>query len=105
MLPTSSRIGAKVLFEDVSTDFLAGRQMKNCAGCWGRCFSAGKKAPNPRLLFRAARRRLVMCKLMLQKPNFLIFDEPTNHLDPESINALNIVLQRYEGTVLLVTHD
>ena len=46
-----------------------------------------------------------MCKLMLQKPNFLIFDEPTNHLDPESINALNIVLQRYEGTVLLVTHD
>ena len=42
---------------------------------------------------------------MLQKPNFLVLDEPTNHLDLESINALNIALQRYEGTVLLVTHD
>jgi ATPase subunit of ABC transporter with duplicated ATPase domains len=49
--------------------------------------------------------RLLFCKLMLQKPNILIFDEPTNHLDLESINALNIALQRYEGTVLLVTHD
>jgi ATPase subunit of ABC transporter with duplicated ATPase domains len=49
--------------------------------------------------------RLLFCKLMLQKPNVLIFDEPTNHLDLESINALNIALQRYEGTVLLVTHD
>jgi len=49
--------------------------------------------------------RLLFCKLMLQKPNVLIFDEPTNHLDLESINALNIALQRYQGTVLLVTHD
>ena len=42
---------------------------------------------------------------MLQKPNFLVLDEPTNHLDLESINALNISLHRYDGTVLLVTHD
>jgi ATPase subunit of ABC transporter with duplicated ATPase domains len=49
--------------------------------------------------------RLIFCKLMLQKPNVLVFDEPTNHLDLESINALNIALQRFEGTVLLVTHD
>ncbi len=49
--------------------------------------------------------RLLFCKLMLQKPNVLVFDEPTNHLDLESINALNIALQRYEGTVLLVSHD
>lgn len=49
--------------------------------------------------------RLLFCKLMLQKPNFLVFDEPTNHLDLESINALNIALQRYQGTVLLVSHD
>ena len=49
--------------------------------------------------------RLLFCKLMLQKPNLLILDEPTNHLDLEAINALNIALQRYEGTVLLVTHD
>ncbi len=49
--------------------------------------------------------RLIFCKLMLQQPNFLVFDEPTNHLDLEAINALNIALQRFEGTVLLVTHD
>ncbi len=49
--------------------------------------------------------RLTFCKLMLQKPNFLVFDEPTNHLDLESINALNIALQRFDGTVILVTHD
>ncbi len=49
--------------------------------------------------------RVLFCKLMLQKPNVLVLDEPTNHLDLESINALNIALQRYHGTVLLVTHD
>ncbi len=49
--------------------------------------------------------RVLFCKLMLLKPNILVFDEPTNHLDLESINALNIALQRYQGTVLLVSHD
>ena len=49
--------------------------------------------------------RMMFCKLMLQKPNILVFDEPTNHLDLEAINALNIALQKFEGTVLLVTHD
>jgi len=49
--------------------------------------------------------RLLFCRIMLQKPNVLILDEPTNHLDLEAINALNIALQKYQGTVLLVTHD
>src|SRR5579862_7214535 len=49
--------------------------------------------------------RLLFCKLMLQKPNVLVLDEPTNHLDLESINALNIALQKFEGTIFLVTHD
>src|SRR6266516_3261897 len=49
--------------------------------------------------------RLLFCKLMLQKPNVLVLDEPTNHLDLESINSLNIALQRYQGTIFLVTHD
>jgi ATPase subunit of ABC transporter with duplicated ATPase domains len=49
--------------------------------------------------------RLTFCRLMLEKPNVLLLDEPTNHLDLESINALNIALQRYDGTLLLVTHD
>ena len=47
--------------------------------------------------------RLLFCKLMLSKPNVLVFDEPTNHLDLEAINALNVALQKYEGTVFLVT--
>jgi ATPase subunit of ABC transporter with duplicated ATPase domains len=49
--------------------------------------------------------RLLFCRIMLQKPNVLVLDEPTNHLDLESINALNIALQKYEGTIFLVTHD
>ena len=49
--------------------------------------------------------RLIFCRLMLQRPNILVLDEPTNHLDLESINALNIALQKYDGTILLVTHD
>jgi ATPase subunit of ABC transporter with duplicated ATPase domains len=49
--------------------------------------------------------RLLFCRIMLQKPNVLVLDEPTNHLDLESINALNIALQKFDGTILLVTHD
>ena len=49
--------------------------------------------------------RLLFCRIMLQKPNVLALDEPTNHLDLESINALNVALQKFDGTVLLVTHD
>jgi len=49
--------------------------------------------------------RLIFCRLMIQKPNFLLLDEPTNNLDLEAINALNIALQKYDGTLLLVTHD
>ncbi|MGD9905517.1 MAG: ABC-F family ATP-binding cassette domain-containing protein [Vicinamibacterales bacterium] len=49
--------------------------------------------------------RLLFCRIMLQKPNVLVLDEPTNHLDLESINALSAALQKFEGTVFLVTHD
>ncbi len=49
--------------------------------------------------------RLLFCRIMLQKPNVLVLDEPTNHLDLESINALNVALQNFDGTVFLVTHD
>ena len=49
--------------------------------------------------------RMIFCKLMIQKPNVLVLDEPTNNLDLESINALNIALQKFDGTLLFVTHD
>jgi ATPase subunit of ABC transporter with duplicated ATPase domains len=49
--------------------------------------------------------RLILCRLMIHKPNVLVLDEPTNNLDLEAINALNIALQKFDGTLLLVTHD
>ena len=51
------------------------------------------------------RRRVALCRLLLQKPDVLLLDEPTNHLDAESIDWLEQHLQRYEGTVIAVTHD
>jgi sulfate-transporting ATPase len=51
------------------------------------------------------RRRVALCRLLLQKPDILLLDEPTNHLDTESVAWLEQHLQRYAGTVIAVTHD
>lgn len=51
------------------------------------------------------RRRIALCRLLLQKPDVLLLDEPTNHLDAESIDWLEQHLNQYEGTVIAVTHD
>jgi ATPase subunit of ABC transporter with duplicated ATPase domains len=75
-------------------------------GILGQMLFSGEEGEKPtKALSGGEQARLVFSKLILTKPNILIFDEPTNHLDLESINALNIALQRYEGTALLVTHD
>jgi len=75
-------------------------------GLLGQMLFSGEDALKPtRALSGGEAARLIFCRLMLQKPNFLVLDEPTNHLDLESINALNIALQKYAGTVVLVTHD
>jgi ATPase subunit of ABC transporter with duplicated ATPase domains len=75
-------------------------------GLLGQMLFSGEEGMKPTdALSGGEAARLMFCKLMLQKPNVLVFDEPTNHLDLEAINALNIALQKFEGTVLLVTHD
>ncbi|MDB5357504.1 MAG: transporter related protein [Phycisphaerales bacterium] len=58
-----------------------------------------------KVLSGGERRRVALCRLLLQKPDVLILDEPTNHLDAESVAWLEQHLKRYEGTVIAVTHD
>ncbi len=51
------------------------------------------------------RRRVALCRLLLQEPDILLLDEPTNHLDAESVQWLELHLQQYKGTVIAITHD
>jgi ATPase subunit of ABC transporter with duplicated ATPase domains len=75
-------------------------------GLLGQMLFSGEEAMKPTAALSGGETaRLLFCRIMLQKPNVLVFDEPTNHLDLESINALNVALQRFDGTVLIVTHD
>jgi ATP-binding cassette ChvD family protein len=58
-----------------------------------------------KVLSGGEKRRVALCRLLLQKPDILLLDEPTNHLDAESVAWLEHHLQRYEGTIIAVTHD
>jgi sulfate-transporting ATPase len=58
-----------------------------------------------KVLSGGEKRRVALCRLLLQKPDILLLDEPTNHLDAESVAWLEHHLQKYEGTVIAVTHD
>ena len=67
-----------------------------------RCPSGDTPVAN---LSGGERRRVALCRLLLQKPDVLLLDEPTNHLDAETVGWLEQHLQAYEGTVIAVTHD
>ncbi|MDE5623281.1 MAG: energy-dependent translational throttle protein EttA [Alistipes sp.] len=67
-----------------------------------RCPEADQKVS---VLSGGERRRVALCRLLLQQPDVLLLDEPTNHLDAESIDWLEQHLQQYKGTVIAVTHD
>ncbi len=60
---------------------------------------------DPKSLSGGEKRRVALCKLLLEKPDLLLLDEPTNHLDAESVAWLQGYLQKYPGCVILVTHD
>jgi ATPase subunit of ABC transporter with duplicated ATPase domains len=68
-------------------------------------FSGDEVAKPVRVLSGGERGRMLFGKLMLQRPNVLLMDEPTNHMDMESIESLNLALERYTGTLLFVSHD
>jgi ATPase subunit of ABC transporter with duplicated ATPase domains len=86
--------------------FDPGASRQEIHGLLGQMLFSGEEGHKPtEALSGGETARLLFCRMMLQKPNVLVLDEPTNHLDLESINALNIALQKYEGTVFLVTHD
>jgi len=67
-----------------------------------RCPDPGEKVEH---LSGGERRRVALCRLLLQEPDILLLDEPTNHLDAESVEWLEVHLKQYKGTVIAITHD
>ena len=75
-------------------------------GTLGRMlFSNDEILKSVRVISGGEQGRMLFGKLILKKPNVLVMDEPTNHLDMESIEALNLALENYPGTLIFVSHD
>ena len=75
-------------------------------GTLGRMlFSRDDSEKSVKVVSGGEQRRLMFGKIILQKPNVIVMDEPTNHLDMESIEALNLALEHYAGTLIFISHD
>jgi ATP-binding cassette, subfamily F, member 3 len=95
----------KTLYEIIA-DLRPSWERRMVQGHLGRFgFSGDEVQRRPESLSGGERARVALAMLMLSRSNLLILDEPTNHLDVESIEALEDALERYEGTVILVSHD
>src|SRR6185369_8048801 len=100
--------------EKVQADFDKVQDAINAADAWDLdrhleiAMDAMRLPPGdakPTTLSGGERRRVALCKVLLEKPDLLLLDEPTNHLDAESVAWLERTLQEYQGTVVSVTHD
>ena len=95
--------------DDTLTDWMAqwttgGEQLVR--GTLGRMlFSGDDIGKSVKVISGGEQGRMLFGKLILQKPNVMLMDEPTNHLDMESIEALNLALENYPGTLIFVSHD
>jgi ATP-binding cassette subfamily F protein 3 len=95
----------KTLYEIIA-DLRPGWERRLVQGHLGRFgFSGDEAQRRPETLSGGERARVALAMLMLSRSNLLILDEPTNHLDVESIEALEDAIERYDGTVILVSHD
>jgi ATP-binding cassette subfamily F protein 3 len=91
---------------DIIADLRPAWERRLVQGHLGRFgFSGDEVQRRPETLSGGERARVALAMLMLSRSNLLILDEPTNHLDVESIEALEDALDRYDGTVILVSHD
>jgi ATP-binding cassette ChvD family protein len=119
LLREYDEISEKFADPDADMDALLARQGElqekiDHLGCWDLDAQLEQamdalRCPDPdtpvRVISGGERRRVALCRLLLQKPDILLLDEPTNHLDAESVAWLEQHLHRYEGTVIAVTHD
>ena len=87
-----------------STPRTSGTSTARSTSPWRRC-AARPTTPTSTTLSGGERRRVALCKLLLEAPDMLLLDEPTNHLDAETIAWLQNHLIEYKGTILIVTHD
>ena len=106
--------------QDHAADFEEDKDLLEWMGQWGQegddeqvirgtlgrlLFSQNDINKSVKVISGGEQGRMLFGKIMLQKPNILVMDEPTNHLDMESIESLNMALEKFEGTLLFVSHD